>query len=226
MLIKNIEVKIGNKQILTQISFQIERGINIILGPNGSGKTTLLRTIIGMIKPSNGEIIRGENEKIAYVPSEFFSAQMKVKDVLLSGNSRKSRIEDYLEYAKTLQITQFLDRDFSTLSSGEKRLTLICKALAEGNIIIMDEPLSNLDISNKHKILMLISKEKEEKSFLITSHELDVIEYATQLIILKKGKIVYLGSPKDISEDNLTQAYDVKIRKYFIDNKLFFKAEE
>ncbi|AWR96740.1 ATP-binding cassette domain-containing protein [Acidianus sulfidivorans JP7] len=227
MLIKNINVKIRGKDILSEISFEVKNGINVILGPNGSGKTTLIRSIIGMIKPIDGEIKIQGSEKISYVPSEFFPAQMKVKDVLLSGNNRKSRIEEYLDYAKTLGIIQFLDRDFSTLSSGEKRLTLVCKALVEGNIVIMDEPLSNLDISNKHKILtLMLDLSKNGKTFLITSHELEVIDYASQLIILKKGKIVYLGDPKKVNEEILSDVYDVKVKKYSIEDKLFFKTEE
>ncbi len=219
---KDIKVRIGGKEILQGITFSTNGGINVILGPNGSGKTTLLRTLIGMIKPSEGEI--RINKKISYVPSEFFPAQMRVKDVLLSGE-KKRNIEDYLEYTKILGIEGFLDREFYSLSSGEKRLTLICKALTEGDLVIMDEPLSNLDMANKLKIMNTMREVKSKKEFLITSHELDVLNISEKVIIMKNGKVVYEGKPSDVTEEILSEVYGVKIRKYEIDGKTFFFAD-
>ena len=219
---KGIKVNLGGKEILHGISFSTDGGINVILGPNGSGKTTLLRTLIGMIKPSEGEI--QINKRIAYVPSEFFPAQMKVRDVLLSGE-KKRKIEDYLENAKLLGIETFLDREFSSLSSGEKRLTLICKALSEGDLIIMDEPLSNLDLANKMRIMKIMTEMAKRKEFLITSHELDVLNISNKVIIMKKGKVVYEGKPSDVTEEVLSEVYEVRIRKYEVDGKTFFFVE-
>ncbi|TRM80117.1 iron ABC transporter ATP-binding protein, partial [Sulfolobus sp. A20-N-F6] len=110
LALKNIEVKIGKKTILDNVTFEADKGINVILGPNGSGKTTILRSIIGVIKVVRGEIIiKGS---LSYVPSEFFSPSMRVIDVILSGNKRV----DYDYYIKQLNIEDFLERDFSTLS--------------------------------------------------------------------------------------------------------------
>lgn len=178
-----------------------------------------------MIKPLDGEVVLDKGEKISYVPSEFFSANMKVTEIFFAGN-RKGNIKDYLQYAETLGIKNFLERDFSTLSSGEKRLVMICKALAEGNVVLMDEPLSNLDVSNKYGILRLISElEKDGKTFLLTSHELDVIEYASQVMVMKKGKLRYIGNPKELSEEILSEVYKVKVKTYLVDGKLFFRIE-
>lgn len=221
MLVKGIRVAMGEKEILHGISFSTNGGITTILGPNGSGKTTLLRTLIGMIKPSEGEI--QADKKIAYVPSEFFPAQMKVKDVLLSGEKRR-KIEDYVEYAKILGVEKFLDREFSSLSSGEKRLVLITKALTEGDLIIMDEPLSNLDLANKAKIMSIMKELSKTKEFLITAHELDVINISDKVIIMKSGKVVYQGNPFDVTEEILSDVYGVRIKKYEIDGRIVFVA--
>lgn len=225
MLVKNIKVELGGKEILSNVSFEARRGINVILGPNGSGKTTLLRVLIGMIKPKEGEVILDRGERLSYVPSEFFPATMRVSDVLLAGNKR-GKIEDYIEHTKTLGIYSLLDRDFFTLSSGEKRLVLISKALAEGNVVLMDEPLSNLDLSNKYKTLRLISEIKDEKTFLITSHELEVLDYADQVIVMKRGRVAYVGEPKELSEEVLSDVYNVKVKKYYLENRTFFKVED
>ncbi|MDT7902270.1 MAG: ABC transporter ATP-binding protein [Acidianus sp.] len=219
MLVKGIRVKLGDREILHGISFSTEGGINVILGPNGSGKTTLLRTLIGMIKPTEGEI--QINKRISYVPSEFFPAQMRVKDVLLSGE-KKRKIEDYIENAKILGVEDFLDREFYSLSSGEKRLVLICKALTEGDLVIMDEPLSNLDLANKTRIMNIMKEVSKMKEFLITSHELDVINISNKVIIVKNGEVVYQGKPSDVTEEILSKVYGVRIRKYEIDGKTIF----
>lgn len=216
---KGIKVNLGGKEILHEVTFSTDGGINIILGPNGSGKTTLLRTLIGMVKPTEGEI-RIE-KKISYVPSEFFPAQMKVRDVLLSGE-KKRRIDDYLENAKILGIETFLDREFYSLSSGEKRLTLICKALTEGDLIIMDEPLSNLDLANKVKIMNTMVEMGRRKEFLITSHELDVLNISEKAIIMKEGRVIYQGKSSDVTEEVLSKTYEVKIRKHEVNGKTFF----
>lgn len=216
---KGIRVKLGDREILHGISFSTEGGINVILGPNGSGKTTLLRTLIGMIKPTEGEI--QINKRISYVPSEFFPAQMRVKDVLLSGE-KKRKIEDYIENAKILGVEDFLDREFYSLSSGEKRLVLICKALTEGDLVIMDEPLSNLDLANKTRIMNIMKEVSKMKEFLITSHELDVINISNKVIIVKNGEVVYQGKPSDVTEEILSKVYGVRIRKYEIDGKTVF----
>ncbi|MBP1357851.1 MAG: ABC transporter ATP-binding protein, partial [Sulfolobus sp.] len=164
MLIKGLRVKLGERIILNDITIKFGSGINLILGPNGSGKTTLLRTIIGMIKPYLGEV--KTDKEISYSPAEFYSPQLKVRDVLLAGRKKG----DYDKFVKALNAYKLLDRDFSTLSSGEKRLILVMKALAEGDLVIMDEPLSNLDVANKRKIIEIILAMKGEKQFLITSH--------------------------------------------------------
>jgi iron complex transport system ATP-binding protein len=217
--VKGIRVKLGDREILHGISFSTEGGINVILGPNGSGKTTLLRTLIGMIKPTEGEI--QINKRISYVPSEFFPAQMRVKDVLLSGE-KKRKIEDYIENVKILGVEDFLDREFYSLSSGEKRLALICKALTEGDLVIMDEPLSNLDLANKTRIMNIMKEVSKMKEFLITSHELDIINISNKVIIVKNGEVVYQGKPSDVTDEVLSEVYGVRIRKYEIDGKTIF----
>jgi len=216
-VLKNINVNVNGKRILSDISFSVDHGVNIILGPNGSGKTTLLRAIIGMVKYSGEIRISGS---VSFVPAEFSSPQMNVIDVLLSGNKQA----DYLYFVRELDIEEFLNREFSTLSSGEKKLVLIAKALAEGENVIMDEPLSNLDIKNRLKLMKIIKKFK--KTFLITSHELDIVNYSDKVILLSKGKLVYDGNVNDLSEDLISSVYGVKIRKVKIDGDVHFKPVE
>ena len=218
MIVKGLRVKFGDKVILDDISFELKQGITMLLGPNGSGKTTLLRSIIGMIK-AEGEI--DVDEDLSYSPAEFYSPRMKVIEVLTAGKKKG----EYIKYVKLLGIEKFLDRDFSTLSSGEKKLVLVAKALSEGNLVLMDEPFSNMDFANKYKLIKILNQLKEEKQFLITVHELDLVNYADEVLVLKRGRIVFKGSPKDLSEDLLSEVYEFKIRKYNVNGTTFFAPE-
>jgi len=217
LVLKNINVNINGKRILSDISFSANHGVNVIMGPNGSGKTTLLRAIIGMVKYSGEIRVSGS---VSFVPAEFSSPQMNVIDVLLSGNKKA----DYLYFVRELDIEELLNREFSTLSSGQKKLVLIAKALAEGENVVMDEPLSNLDIKNRLKLMKIIKKFK--KTFLITSHELDIVNCSDKIILLSEGKLVYDGSASDLSEDLISSVYGVKIRKVEIDGEIYFKPVE
>jgi len=110
-------------------------------------------------------------------------------------------------------VEKFLERDFSTLSSGERKLILVTKALAEGDNVIMDEPLSNLDVKNKF-FVMNILKKFNHKTFLITSHELETLRYADKAIVINKGKLEYDGGVSDLSDDLLSNVYGIKFKKY------------
>ena len=213
----NINVNINGKRILYDISFVANKGINIILGPNGSGKTTLLRAIIGMVKYEGKIIVEGEK---SYIPAEFFSPKMKVIDVILAGNKKAN----YMYFIKRLNLEKFLDRDFSSLSSGEKKLILIAKALAEGENVIMDEPLSNLDIRNKYNIIKILKE--INKTFIITSHELDVLKYADKIILLSEGRLKFEGRLDDLSEDLLSDVYKIKIKKINLQNEAYFMPSD
>ncbi|MEM0016343.1 MAG: ABC transporter ATP-binding protein [Saccharolobus sp.] len=213
----NINVNINGKRILSDISFVANKGINIILGPNGSGKTTLLRAMIDMVKYEGKIIIEGEK---SYIPAEFFSPKMKVIDVILAGNKKAN----YMYFIKRLNLEKFLDRDFSSLSSGEKKLILIAKALAEGENVIMDEPLSNLDIRNKYNIIKILKE--INKTFIITSHELDVLKYADKIILLSEGRLKFEGRLDDLSEDLLSDVYKIKIKKINLQNEAYFMPSD
>ncbi|NON62129.1 AAA family ATPase, partial [Acidianus sp. RZ1] len=91
-----------------------------------------------------------------------------------------------------MEIQGLINRDFSTLSSGEKRLVLIVKSLVEGDVVLMDEPLGNLDLANRAKVLRILKE--YDKTFIITSHEIEVLDFASKVLLLKNGKVLYSGN--------------------------------
>ena len=215
-MIYGLEVKVNEKVILSVDEVKVVEGITTIIGPNGSGKTTLLRTIIGAVKPSKGRI-EGLRD-FSYSPAEVFPARMPVVEVLRSGNKKV----DYGKYVELLGIGHLLDRDFSTLSSGEKKLVLFAKALAEGNLVIADEPLSALDPRNAVKLVKVMHSMRGEKSFLITSHDLNVINYADHVIVMKGGRVLFQGSPSELSARVLSEAYEAGVQELWHGGKRIF----
>ncbi|AHC51510.1 iron ABC transporter ATP-binding protein [Sulfolobus acidocaldarius SUSAZ] len=219
MIVKGLKVKLGKKIVLDNVNIELKPGITAILGPNGSGKTTLLKTIIGMIEPTEGKVI--VNENLSYSPAEFYTVNMKTIDVILAGRKKG----EYQKYIELFNIADLMENDFQNLSSGQKRLILIVKALGEGDVVIMDEPFANLDMKNRIIVLDALLKLKSEKNFIITSHELEVVNYADEIILIKKGKVVYLGSKENISDLILSEVYDVRIRSLVIAGRRFFFHE-
>ena len=218
-LIKGLNVDLQGKRILNDVSVTFVKGLNVILGPNGSGKTTLLRSVIGMIK-SQGKIeVKG---KMGYSPAEFFPSPMRVIDVMMSGTNLKR--DHYVEYLKLGGMERYELRQFSTLSSGEKRMILILKAFAEGDTVIMDEPLSNLDARNQVKVMKMMRD--SDKVVISTSHDVELATLARQVILIKNGRIIDQGEPFAIlTEEKVYSLYDVKVKRISLGERVIFVKE-
>ncbi|MGC9106004.1 MAG: ABC transporter ATP-binding protein [Thermoprotei archaeon] len=208
MLVKGLRVELGGRLVLEDVSLELSPGVTAVLGPNGSGKTTLLRTIIGMIRPKEGEVVL-DGYDLSFVPAEVYPASLTVVNVLKSGKRRG----EYEKYVKLLGIEGLLYRDFSTLSTGQKKLVLIAKALAEGDLVVMDEPLSGLDPRNRKLLLEVILSLKGEKSFLMTSHELELLRYSDRVVVMKEGRVVFSGPTRELTEEAIYEVYGVRVKK-------------
>ena len=229
--IKNLSSSYGSKQILNKINFNIKKDeVLSILGANGSGKTTLLKAIVGIL-PYKGDIfIANQNVKnlsrkqraslIAYVPQySNIPFDFNVLEIVLMGRFHSSSLN--LSYSQTdkdeaiialkqVGIENFSKRVFRNLSGGEKQLVLIARALAQkSKIIIMDEPVTGLDLGNQMRLLDLItSLSNNGKTIIQTTHYPDhALKISTQVLWLDKGKILDFGSPKEVI--NTQRIYDI-----------------
>jgi len=216
LLIQGFKVKRGERVILEDFGIEVVRGVNLVIGPNGSGKTTLLRSIVGAL----GNLRSRVPESKGYVPSEFFSPEMKVVDVLLSGSRRN--LEEYYRFAELLGVQHMLDRTFSTLSTGEKKLVLIVKALSEGDLVIMDEPMSGLDVRNQKRVLDSLTELKDLKTFMISTHELYMVSRSDWVIVMKAGRTIYQGEPRNLHERVLEETYGTKIKRVDLGDRWTF----
>jgi iron complex transport system ATP-binding protein len=233
----NISCGYGRNTVLRNVSFSVAAGeIVCLLGPNGVGKTTLFKTILGLIKPTEGEIkINGMNinsvknselaRVIAYVPQAHIPPfPYTVMDVVLMGRTphihafESPKDRDHTIAAESLTILgieSLAQRIYTDLSGGERQLVLVARALAQNSgIMIMDEPTSNLDFGNQIRILEIIRQLAcRGLSVLMTTHSPDhAFLCSTKVVLINREKKIVEGSPERIiTRTNLQKAYGIDV---------------
>ena len=228
--ITSLSKKYNDFFAIDNVSLNISKpGIYGLLGTNGAGKTTLMGMILGLILPTKGMIkIFGEEfshkrfdilKKLNYEsPYLDLPKKLTVKQNLIF-YSRMYGVKDFLEkihdLSNKLKINDLLDRQFGSLSAGQKTRVGICKSLVnDPKILLLDEPTASLDPDTSIFIRNFLKKyQKLNKTIiLIASHNMHEVEkICSRIIILNKGKIILEGIPKVILENkklnNLEQLF-------------------
>lgn len=244
--IEKLNYSYGKKEVLKELSLDIdENKLTGIIGPNGCGKSTLAKNIIKYIngkfesfKIMDTDIRELSHKKIAqlvsYIPQKStIISNISVFDYVLLGrfpllkNSWDNYSEKDYEIVENninlLNIKELKDRNVETLSGGELQKALLARALAqEAKILLLDEPTSALDLNNAvefMKILKNISM-KKEISVIIIIHDLNLASlFCDSLIILKDGKFIEKGSPKEvINEENIKSVYNLECKVCYNEN--------
>ena len=217
--VKNLKKKYGFKEAVKGISFTIkENEILGLLGPNGSGKTTTIGMMLGLLKPSNGEIlIDGKKieesrietlQKINFIsPYIELPKKLTVKQNLIvycklyNVVNVKNRI-DYL--AEKLRLENLLNRVTGELSSGQKNRVSLAKALINNpKVLFLDEPTASLDPEIGDFVRSFLENYKKEKkiSILLASHNMsEVTRLCKTVLMMKNGIIVDKGHPNELIE--------------------------
>jgi iron complex transport system ATP-binding protein len=232
------------------VSLSVKEGDFVgILGPNGSGKTTLLKSISRVLKPHRGTILLNEADiyslksvdvakQLAVVPQDsnigFSFAALDV--VLMGRNPHMTRFQmessrDMAIAKKAMMLTntwQFAERPINELSGGEKQRVIIARALAqEPKLLLLDEPLTHLDIVNQLEIMDLVKElcVKEKLIILAVFHDLNLAaRYCTSAIMLKKGKIFSAGGLAEVlTSENIKGVFNVNaiVKKHLVTNSVF-----
>ncbi|MCD6558898.1 MAG: ABC transporter ATP-binding protein [Palaeococcus sp.] len=214
----------GEKKVLENVSFSAKKGeLLSIIGPNGAGKSTLLKCMVGILKPKGRIEFDSINlmdlkpkdraKFITYVPqssvSEFaFTIQEFVE---MGAYTTRGDVERALRKVNLWNRRREL---VTNLSGGEYQLALIARALAQGSeIILLDEPTSNLDINHSLKIMEILSELKGEKLIIAVMHDLNLaLRYSDRLILLSKGRIEWEGSSNELKPEILEKVYHVKAK--------------
>lgn len=207
----------------------------VILGSNGSGKSTLAKVIVGIIENTNVKIfgqthedlsMKEKIEKINYIPSklEVFDEYMSVQEFLeLSyiGNT-SLKVKDI---AKILGISQLLNHNCQTLSSGESQLLLIASSIAHhAEITILDEPTSNLDQIKTKRVFDILNSNEYLKKKIIITHDLNFAhKLGFDIVFVNEGRITFQGSNKEFfSIENIEKFFgnSVKLMDDFVVSNL------
>ena len=215
--VNNLKKNYGLKQAVKGISFKIkDNEILGLLGPNGSGKTTTIGMMLGLLKPSNGEIIidgkKIENNRIEILKKINFISpyielpkKLTVKQNLIvygklySVSDIKNRIE-YL--SEKLRLNDLLNKITGELSSGQKNRVSLAKALInKPKVLLLDEPTASLDPEIGDFVRTFLEDYKKEKkiSILLASHNMsEVTRLCKSILMMKDGIIIDSGSPEEL----------------------------
>jgi ABC-type Fe3+/spermidine/putrescine transport system ATPase subunit len=222
--VSNLSLEINNSKILENISFSLENNeVLSILGPSGSGKSSILRLIAGLIKPNKGDITFLEkviSSKNKIVPTgERNIGLMFQEDVLFPHLNVFKNIAFGLKSKKNKDlVNSFLykfglfekkDSYPSLLSGGEKqRVSLARVLITNPKILLMDEPFSNLDNNLRKEICdhTIENLKKNKMSVIFVTHDVEeALRVSDKIIILNKGKILQIGSPKSLYRQPITK---------------------
>tara|TARA_B100001173_G_scaffold308492_1_gene318874 strand:- start:89 stop:826 length:738 start_codon:yes stop_codon:yes gene_type:complete len=215
--VKNLKKNYGSKEAVKGISFTIRNNeILGLLGPNGSGKTTTIGMMLGLLKPSNGEIIidgkKIEDNRIEILKKINFISpyielpkKLTVKQNLIvygklySVSDVKKRIE-YL--SEKLRLGDLLNKITGELSSGQKNRVSLAKALInKPKVLLLDEPTASLDpeIGDFVRTFLEDYKKEKEISILLASHNMnEVTRLCKSTLMMKDGIIIDSGSPEEL----------------------------
>lgn len=230
---KDIEAVLGGTPILRGVSLEVDHNDFVgIIGPNGSGKSTLLKCIYRVLKPQAG-IVRLDGtdiRELSYKKSaqtiavlaqhNYYNFEFSVQDVVLMGRSPHKRTmerdnaQDYAIVAQALETVGMSDmakRSFSTLSGGEQQRVILARALAQQTpCLILDEPTNHLDI--KYQLQLLDIVKGLNRTVISAIHDLNIAAmYCTWLVVMKDGKVVTQGTPRQIlTPELIREVYEVE----------------
>jgi iron complex transport system ATP-binding protein len=228
--IKNLHLGYDEVKVLNGINLSVKKGNFIaIIGPNGAGKSTMLKAMAGLIKPISGEILfkncrmgRYSRRDLAMnfsVVHQFHEniLPFTVCDFIRLGRFPHQKLwqietaEDRAIIDSAIEMTgisHLLNRQITELSGGEQQLVFITQALAQNSdIIILDEPVSHLDIHHTTLIMDILHRLNHKGTTVITVlHDMNIAsDYCSRICALKKGEIFFNGTPEEVLKYNLIE---------------------
>ena len=220
--------------VFAGVALDADAGVVGLIGPNGSGKTTLLRILYSALAPHRGTVLI-DDESIDAIPNRVLPRRIAVvaqeappelpvtvADIVLLGRApHRSSLqaytaEDHRVAAAALRrvgMRELADRQFATLSGGEKQRTLIARALAQqADHLLLDEPTNHLDIGYQHEVLGLVRS--LGVATVLVLHDLNLAaRYCDHLVLLDRGRVARSGTTSEVlTPDVLEPVYRVAVR--------------
>lgn len=232
--VRNLHLAFDDLVLADDMSFQLDAGkTHVIIGPNGTGKSSLLKTLFGDIHPQQGSVfyknevlnrkhLSDWRQRFGYMPQDIrLDVGLSVLEVVLLGQldalSLKlgdSLLEEALHALDKIGLLHLANRDVRTLSGGQCQMILFAQALMrKPEILMLDEPVSALDLHFQQVLLDHLDQQTKQNGWvsIMILHDLNLAaQYADNLLVLKGGKLVAQGAPKDILTPELVhQVYGV-----------------
>ena len=197
--------RVRGRRILDDIDLELRRGeILTLIGPNGAGKTTLVRILLGLIKPSQGEIWRRPALRFGYVPQRLHIERvlpLRVRDFLqLAGRIDQHRLCAALD---EVGMQHLLNSQLQRISGGELQRVLLARALLrEPDVMVLDEPAQGVDIIGQKALYQTIHdiRDRHNCGVLMVSHDLHLVMAATDRVVCMNTHVCCTGHPDAVSE--------------------------
>lgn len=224
---KDVTLGYENKVVAKNLNFKIDQGDYLcVVGENGTGKSTLIKTLLGLIKPLNGEVIanvQGKNHKVVgYLPQQTQAQKdfpASVWEVVLSGvlnNDHRCPFynkKDKAEAEKNMEKLNILDlkkRCYRELSGGQQQRVLLARALcATDSVLILDEPVTGLDPAASMELYETIKdlNKKENVTIIMVSHDIkNALNYATHILHLEQEND-FFGTVEEYKKSNVSNMF-------------------
>jgi zinc/manganese transport system ATP-binding protein len=234
LLLDGVSVRLSGRTILDRVGFQIAPGeFTGLIGSNGAGKTTLFRVILGLQAASAGRVLFGgpahphghgrRHRRIGYVPQKFMfdpDVPLRARDLVslgidaqrlgvpLPSRSRRALVEEMLH---AVDAERFADTRVGKLSGGEQQRVLIAHALiARPRLLLLDEPLANLDLGSAHEVVTLLARiaREQEVAVLISAHEINpLLPVMDRIVYLAAGRAISGTAEEVVRADVLSGLY-------------------
>lgn len=223
--IDNVSYRFNSALVLENISFTVDKGDFVgIIGPNGAGKTTLFRSMLGLLEDYQGRITffgkdirknRNILQKIGYIPQKNSTDQgfpATVEEIVSLGITGRRPSKNKINHAiETVGLFDQKTKRIGELSGGQQQRVLIAKALAnEPELLILDEPVTGIDLKTQNKFYVLLKKLNEENKITIiwASHDLDAVKKLANKIACVNRRLFFHGDATIFFENNeLLKAY-------------------
>jgi zinc/manganese transport system ATP-binding protein len=226
--VEGVTVRLGGRTVLDDVSFSIRAGeFTGLIGSNGAGKTTLFRVILGLQSPSRGTVRVGGGDRsgqdLGYVPQKFLldpDMPLRGRDLIslgldgqrlgvpLPSRARRSRVQEMID---AVDARSFADERVGRLSGGEQQRILIAHALiGRPRLLLLDEPLANLDLRSAQEVVQLLSRIAVEQriAVLISAHEMNpLLPVMDRIVYLAAGRAASGTAEEVVRSDVLSALY-------------------
>jgi zinc/manganese transport system ATP-binding protein len=230
LAVEGVSVRLGGREVLHDVRFSIRAGEFVgLIGSNGAGKTTLLRVILGLQKPSAGQVRFGDAARagrgraVGYVPQKIEldpDMPLRARDLVGLGidghrfgipvpsRGRRALVDETL---RAVGAAAFADARVGTLSGGEQQRVMIAHALiGKPRMLLMDEPLANLDIRSEQEIVSLLARISKERriAVLISAHEINpLLPVMDRVVYMAAGRAASGTTSEVVRPEVLTRLY-------------------